>query len=58
MLIKYKRYFSAIDISAHFLNVLSTELLCELLKKAATEESKEPIRNIGYEIEKIFKSSR
>ncbi|MCG6190010.1 hypothetical protein K5G00_21465 [Maribellus maritimus] len=55
MLIKYNRYYSAIDISAHFLNIISTELLCALLKKAATEDSKEPFKNIGYEIEKTFK---
>ena len=54
MLLKYKRFFSAIDIASHFANVIPTILLAEMLKKAATEETKETPRFAGYEIERIF----
>lgn len=54
MLMKYKRFFSAVDISSHFADTLPTELLSELLKKSATEESSDPVRFRGYEIERIF----
>ena len=54
MLMKYKRFFSAIDICSHFAETLPTELLSELLKKSATEESSEPVHFRGYEIERIF----
>ena len=56
MLMKYKRFFSAIDICSHFAETLPTELLSELLKKAATEESIEPASFRGYEIEQIFET--
>lgn len=54
MLLKHKRFFSAIDIASHFANVLSSNLLSEMLKKAATEEANEAPRFSGYEIERIF----
>ncbi len=54
MLLKYKRFFSAIDIASHFVNVLSSNLLTEILKKAGTEEASEKPRFRGYEIEQIF----
>lgn len=56
MLMKYERYFSAIDICSHFSEIVPSELLAELLKKAATEESSEPVNIRGYEIEKLFKT--
>lgn len=55
MLLKYKRFFSAIDIASHFANVISSNLLSEMLKKAATEEASETPRFRGYEIERVFK---
>lgn len=54
MLLKYKRFFSAIDIASHFANVISSNLLSEMLKKAATEEASETPRSRGYEIERVF----
>lgn len=54
MLLKHKRFFSAIDIASHFPNVISSNLLSEMLKKAATEETNETPRFRGYEIERIF----
>lgn len=56
MLIEYKRFFSAIDISSHFAETLPTEILAELLKKSATEEASEQVRFKGYEIERIFET--
>ncbi len=54
MLMKHRRFFSAIDICSHFLEKMPTELLAELLKKSATEESSEPVNLKGYEIDRIF----
>lgn len=54
MLLKHKRFFSAIDIASHFANVISSNLLSEMLKKAATEEASEMPRFRGYEIERVF----
>ena len=54
MLLKHKRFFSAIDIASHFANVISSNLLSEMLKMAATEEANETPRFKGYEIEQIF----
>lgn len=56
MLIKYKRFFSAIDICSHFPESIPTNLIAELLKKAATEESSEQPRFKGYEIERLFET--
>lgn len=54
MLLKYKRFFSAIDVASHFLNELPSNLLSEILFKAGTEEASEAPRFKGYEIERIF----
>jgi len=54
MLLKHKRFFSAIDIASHFADVISSNLLSEMLRRAATEESNETPHFIGYEIEQIF----
>lgn len=53
-LIKYKRFFSAIDVSSHFIEILPSNLLSEILFKSGTEESNEAPRFKGYEIERIF----
>lgn len=55
-LIEYKRYFSAIDITSHFAEEMPTNLLTDLLKKAATEKASEDAHFKGYEIERIFES--
>jgi len=54
MLLKHKRYFSAIDVASHFTNAIPSNLLSEILKKAATEKASESSRFKGYEIERIF----
>lgn len=54
MLLKHKRFFSAIDKASHYVNVISSNLLSEVLKKAATEEANETPNFRGYEIELIF----
>lgn len=54
MLMKHKRFFSAIDICSHFTEEIPTHILTELLKKLATEESSEPVHVKGYEIDKVF----
>lgn len=54
MLLKYKRFFSAIDIASHFVDKVSSNLLSETLIKAGIEESDETPRFRGYKIEKIF----
>lgn len=53
-LLKYKRFFSAIDVSNHFIDELPSNLLSEILFKAGTEEANEAPRFKGYEIERIF----
>ena len=54
MLLKHKRFFSAIDIASHFGKSIPSCLLSEMLKKAATEEANENMRIQGYEIARIF----
>jgi hypothetical protein len=54
MLLKYKRFFSAIDMASHVSEVIPSDLLTEMLKKAATEEANETVRINGYEIEQVF----
>ncbi|MBX2966629.1 MAG: hypothetical protein KF845_10815 [Cyclobacteriaceae bacterium] len=54
MLLKHKRFFSAIDVTSHFAKVIPSNLLSEMLRKAGTEEASETPRYRGYEIERIF----
>ena len=56
MLIKYKRYFSAIEECSHFTKDIPTNLLAGLLNKAMTEEANEKPNFKGYEIESIFEA--
>lgn len=56
MLMKHKRFFSAIDICSHFAEKLPTGILAELLKKSATEEASEQVRFKKNEIERIFET--
>ncbi len=53
-LIRYGRYFSAIDISAHFPEEMPTSTIVEILLKAATEKASETYRLQGYEINRLF----
>lgn len=54
MLMKYKRFFTVIDICSRFAEKMPTNLLSEILKKAVTEQSSEQPHFKGYEIERIF----
>ncbi|WP_343561552.1 hypothetical protein [Sphingobacterium sp.] len=53
-LLKYKRFFSAIDVCNYFIDELPSNLISETLFKAGTEESNETPRFKGYVIERIF----
>ncbi len=55
-LLEYKRYYSAIDVCSHFAGDIPTDLLIEILYKAATEKSNEKISFRAYEIERIFET--
>ncbi|MDD4992592.1 MAG: hypothetical protein PHR83_10195 [Paludibacter sp.] len=55
MLLKYKRFFSAIDIASHFADSIPSNLLSEMLRKAGTVDASETPRFRGYEIEQVFK---
>jgi hypothetical protein len=54
MLLKHKRFFSAIDIASHFASAISSNQLSVMLTKAATEVANETPRFSGYEIEQVF----
>lgn len=56
MLMNYKRFFTALDVCSTFAEKMPTVLLAELLKKAATEESGEPVSLKKYEIDKLFET--
>ncbi len=53
-LLEYKRYFSAIDACSHYPQEIPSELIVEILKKAAIEESNETFRIREYEINRLF----
>jgi len=54
MLLKHKRFFSAIETASYFLDVIPTKLLSDMLEKAGTEKANEIPNFNGYEIN-IFK---
>ncbi|HAL65357.1 MAG TPA: hypothetical protein DCP10_07315 [Bacteroidales bacterium] len=54
MLLKYKRFFPAIDIASRFVEIIPSNLLSEMLIKAGTEQASETPHYVGYEIERIF----
>jgi hypothetical protein len=56
MLIKYKRFFSAIDVCYHFPDEIPTKILIELLTKTATEQANEQLNYNLYSIETIFET--
>jgi hypothetical protein len=53
-LLNHKRFFSALDVAADFPNIIPSNLLVEILKKAATENTVEDPHFSEYEVEKIF----
>ncbi|QUB48021.1 hypothetical protein J5A66_04390 [Prevotella sp. oral taxon 475] len=54
MLLRYKRFFSAIANAWLFPNVIPSELLVEMLKRIVTEEANENSHLAGCEVERIF----
>jgi len=54
MLLKYKRFFSAIDVSYRHPSMLPNNLLLEVLTSAATKEASEKVHFRAYEVERIF----
>ncbi|MDI6833605.1 MAG: hypothetical protein QMD02_07180 [Bacteroidales bacterium] len=55
MLLKYKRFISAIDIASQFVEIIPSNLLSEMLIKAGTEQTSEIPQHYGsYEIKQIF----
>ncbi|MCY1662591.1 hypothetical protein [Chryseobacterium sp. SL1] len=53
-LLDYKRFFSAVDVIADFPNIIPSNLLTDVLKKAALEDTVEVPHFSEYEIGKIF----
>ena len=54
MLIKHKRFFSAVDFTYMMKNEIPTEIIIDLLQKAATEEASEKTQLREYEISTLF----
>ncbi len=57
-LISHSRLISAIDISCHKVEEIPSELIVEILEKAATIDSQESARLHGYEIENYLRQSK
>ncbi|MCH7414325.1 hypothetical protein MM213_12575 [Belliella sp. R4-6] len=55
-LLEFKRYFSAIDICSHFHEEIPSDLIAEVLDKAATDKASENTRLNGYEVEQLFET--
>lgn len=54
MLIKYHRFFSAIDFAYMKKHVIPTEIIVDLLQKAATEKTDEKSQLKEYELSSLF----
>jgi hypothetical protein len=55
-LLRVKRYFTALDAAALFVNEIPVELISEILQKAATEKCEEDFRIQSYDIERLFEA--
>ncbi len=53
-MVKFKRYFNALDIAALYAEEIPSELIIQILEKAATEQSEDEFRIDYYDIEKLF----
>lgn len=53
-LVKYKRYFSALNNCSNFIECLPTSLILDIMQKAATETSNEKIKINDYQVNKLF----
>ena len=56
MLMKYNRFFTAIDVCSHFTDIMPTKLLTNLLQKGVTEEGSEKPHFRQYDLQKIFET--
>jgi len=54
--LKYKRYFSALDMCSQDIEKIPSKVLVNVLKKVVREKAEEPIRIDKYKINKIFKA--
>ncbi|QMU26601.1 hypothetical protein [Adhaeribacter radiodurans] len=53
-LLNHSRFISAIDVASHSTEEIPSDLIVDILIKAATVESKETARLHGYEVDKLF----
>ncbi|WP_367388131.1 hypothetical protein [Lewinella sp. LCG006] len=53
-LLNHSRFISAIDFASHSKKEIPSDLIVEILEKAATVESKETSRLHGYEVNQLF----
>ncbi|QMU28801.1 hypothetical protein [Adhaeribacter radiodurans] len=53
-LLNHSRFISAIDVASHSKEEIPSDLIVEILEKAATIESKETARLHGYEVDQLF----
>lgn len=55
-LLHNKRYFTALDTAALFVEEIPSKLIAEILQKAATEKSKESFHIQSYDVERLFEA--
>lgn len=53
-LLQYRRFSSAVEVARCHLTPIPSDMLIDVLRRWATEESQEPQSPVGYEIEGIF----
>lgn len=53
---EFAKYHSAIGICSDFVDEIPTNLLVDILEKAATEKANEQIQLQGYEVEQLFET--
>ena len=53
-LLHYRRFSSAVEVARCHLTPIPSDMLIDVLRRWATEESQEPQSPVGYEIEGIF----
>lgn len=53
-LLHYRRFSSAVEVARYHLTPIPSDMLIDVLRRWATEESQEPQSPVGYEIEGIF----
>ena len=53
-LLQYRRFSSAVEVARCHLTPIPSDMLIDVLRRWATEESQEPQSPVGYEVEGIF----